>query len=106
MQIDWLMTILFFVGVSVQLFYKPDKALEWIKEKLKGTIFYPDNKAKQMGLQMILFPISYLGFFVKFGIVGFIVFKAYDVVGFEKTILLTIIMVYLALTSSSSNKNI
>ena len=104
MKIDWLMVLLFSIGMSVSLFYKPEKVIAWIYKKLKGTIFYPDNKAKKMGIQMIVYPIAQVGALVKFSILGFMVFKAYDIIGFEKTLLFMLIILYV--TMGNINKNI
>jgi hypothetical protein len=100
MQVDLLFFVFILLGLGSQLFYDPNKVRTYILGKLTHTPFGKLNKAQQMGLELLLIVPTYLSYFLKFGIMGWIFFKAYDLIGMDKTVIILLILVYINLTDT------
>lgn len=98
MILDQLVFLLFIVlGLASQLFYDPNKARAWVLKALSNTPLAEMNKAMRLGMEIILMVPTYLTWMVRFGIAGLIFFKAYDIIGFEKTLLIILLVIYITL---------
>ena len=106
MQVDLVFFGFILLGLASQILYNPAKVREWILKKLSNTPFKDLNKAQQMGLELLLIVPTYLSYFLKFGIMGFIFFKAYDLIGMDKTIIILLILVYMQLTDTKKQKDL
>lgn len=94
MAFDMIFIVIVVVGLASKMFYKPDKVREWIMKRFEGTFLEPQNAAQEFGMEMVLLVPTYLQFLVRFGIMGFIFFRAYDIIGYEKTIIILLILIY------------
>lgn len=98
MEIDLMFIVIIVVGLASKMFYNAEKARAWVQKKFKGTFLEPQNAAQDFGMEMILLIPTYLQYLVRFGFMGFIFFKAYDVIGFDKTIIILLILIYVWIT--------
>jgi hypothetical protein len=89
------------LGLGANLFYDPQKARVWVLKRLSNTPLEKMNKAMRLGLEIVLMVPSYLTWMLRFGIAGLIFFKAYDLIGFEKTLLIVMLVIYVTMTESN-----
>jgi hypothetical protein len=101
MMIDQLIFFVFIVlGLAANIFYDPRKAREWVLKRLSGTPLEKMNKAMKLGMELVLIIPTYLTWMLRFGIAGLIFFKTYDIIGFEKTIIIICLVIYITLANS------
>ena len=103
MQVDLIFFAFIVLGLASQVLYDPNKTRAYLLAKLSKTPFGQLNKAQQLGLELLLIVPTYLSYFLKFGIMGFIFFKAYDLIGMDKTVIILLILVYISLTDTKKS---
>jgi hypothetical protein len=87
------------IGLATNLFYDQKKAREWVLSKISNTPLSQMNKAMRLGMELILMIPTYLTWMLRFGIAGLIFFKTYDIIGFEKTIIIIGLVIYITLAN-------
>jgi hypothetical protein len=91
-----------FVGFMLQ-FYDARKTEAWLVNKAKGSWAEPKNTMQLNSYKiMAAFPL-WVKWMCTFGLLSYIVFKTYDILKFEKTLLILLILIYTALTQKNIN---